>query len=284
MSIFFDWIIVLSIFFGVPAGFYIFYAFKKKYAQSVMNQHFPELWENIIEKNLMFYNCLPEKYKKKLQQLVLLFLDGKDIEGCGGLEMNDEIRVTIAAEAVMLLLNKNIVNPFPNLKTVLVYPHAYVAAGKHNVVAGGVTLEDLPSARLGESWQYGDVVIAWDHALNGGRNIDDGHNVVLHEFSHQLDQESGLANGTPPMSFSCSKTWATVLGNEYNALCKKTKKHFKDVIDSYGTTNPAEFFAVSTEAFFEKPVSLQSKHPKLFEALKKYYKLNPAEWNSLSRN
>jgi len=263
---------------GIPL-IYIIYAFiRKRNAEKIMNQEFPEEWERIIETNLTLYKQLPKKLQKRLKQLVLLIIALKDFEGCGGLEITDEIKITIASEAAVLILNKNTINPYPNLQTILVYPHAYVASSKQ-AIAGNLAIEDLPSARLGESWQYGDVIVAWDHAKQGGRNMDDGHNVVFHEFSHQLDQESGSANGAPPMDKATYKTWGSILGQDYLDLCKKYNKHQKDVIDSYGTTNPAEFFAVVTETFFEKPFQLMEAHPKLFKEMLLYYKLDPRDFS-----
>ncbi|MEC4684995.1 MAG: M90 family metallopeptidase [Nitrospirota bacterium] len=132
------------------------------------------------------------------------------------------------------------------------------------------------SARLGESWNSGELVLAWDHVKQESVDIRDGHNVVLHEFSHQLDQEDGRADGGPILDRGSSYVaWARILGREYGELVEKVKKHYKDVIDSYGATNPAEFFAVITEAFFKKPAKLKQKHPALYEELKLYYKMDP---------
>jgi len=278
MTIFDDWAVFFIVLLGIPLLFVFYYKIKKWRAEKIMAQPFPDEWEKILIRNFKIYNDLSDENKTKLKRLILLFLDRKDFEGCGGLEINDEIRVTIAAEAVFLLLGRDVVEPFPNLQTVLVYPHAYVASGREKVSSGGIAVENVKSARLGESWQYGDVVVAWDHAKRGGRNIDDGHNVVFHEFSHQLDQEDGYSDGAPPMSAGAHKTWAHVLSREYKELAKKTERHIKDVIDAYGSVNPAEFFAVSTEAFFEKPCQLKKNHPELFEELKNYYKINPLTW------
>ena len=181
--------------------------------------------------------------------------------------MTDEIKVTIAAQASMLLLNRR-PTYFPKLRTILVYPHTYVA--KQN---------GRDSVRLGESWQNGPVVLTWDSVKGGARNVRDGKNVVLHEFSHQLDQEDGSADGAPILeSRSCYATWARVLSAEYDRLRAKKKKFRRSVLNKYGATNPAEFFAVATEAFFEKAKQMKKKNPELYEELKTYYKLDPLEW------
>jgi len=230
-------------------------------------------WEKIIETNVPLYKRLPDSLKEQLHGLIHIFLVEKSFEGCGGLELTDEIKITIAAQACMLLLNRK-TSYFRKLRTILVYPHTYVAKA---VSSNGVVVIDGHSVRLGESWQNGPVVLAWDSVTGGTRNITDGTNVVLHEFSHQLDQEDGAADGAPILEHRSSYvTWARVLGEEYEALRKKKRR--KDVINKYGATNPAEFFAVATETFFEKPKQMKKKHPQLYDELKDYYKLDPLEW------
>ena len=131
---------------------------------------------------------------------------------------------------------------------------------------------------LVESWHYGKIILSWDDVEKGIRNFQDGQNVVLHEFSYQLDSESGSANGAPILHSNSYTTWANILSKEFEELNKDFTDLHKSVMDYYGATNPAEFFAVATEAFFEKPAKLREKHPELFEVLRKYYALNPADW------
>ncbi len=236
----------------------------------------PKEWEGIIEKNVPLYRRLPDELREQLGGLVQVFLAEKKFEGCGGLDMTDEIRVTIAAQASMLLLNRK-TKYFRKLKTVLVYPRSYVA--KQFSSAGGVHIEGH-SVRLGESWQNGPVVLSWDSVRGGTSIITDGQNVVLHEFAHQLDQEDGLADGAPILERrSRYAAWAQVLSEEYEVLQGKKKKHRRSVLNKYGATNPAEFFAVATEAFFEKARQMKEKQPELYEELSEYYKLDPAEWH-----
>jgi Mlc titration factor MtfA (ptsG expression regulator) len=235
----------------------------------------PEEYKMIVDKNIPLYGRLPEPFKKELGGLVNLFLAEKKIEGCGGLEINDEIKVTIAAQACMLLLNRKPTS-FRKLRTILVYPHTYAAK---TVSSDGNTIIEDESVRLGESWQNGPVVLAWDSVTGGAANITDARNVVLHEFAHQLDQEDGSADGAPILEHRSSYvTWARVLSKEYETLQNKKKKHRRSVMNKYGATNPAEFFAVATETFFEKAGQMKKRHPELYEELKDYYKLDPAEW------
>ena len=271
-------VLIVSILTGIPVIIVLLFLIKKQHKNKILNMQFPKQWEPILQNNITPYKHFSEKFKAELKSLTLLFLDEKTFEGCGGLEINDEIKITIAAEACMLLMNRNITECFPNLNTILVYPHAYIAQGK-DLLAGRQVIENVESVRLGESWQNGEVILAWDHVKKGSSNFDDGQNVVLHEFGHQLDQESGSANGAPPLTQrNTYTTWGRILSHDYLELREKSEHQKKDVIDSYGATNPAEFFAVATETFFEKPKQLQRKHPELFGELQKYYNLNPIEW------
>jgi Mlc titration factor MtfA (ptsG expression regulator) len=135
--------------------------------------------------------------------------------------------------------------------------------------------------RLGESWGSGTVVLSWDHVKGGAMNFRDGHNVAIHEFAHQLDQEDGVSDGTPCLeNRSAYSEWARVLSRDYETLRDKAGKGRKSVMDKYGATNPAEFFAVATETFFEKPRQLHKKHPDLYEELREYYRVNPLCWSA----
>ena len=235
---------------------------------------FPEAWVEILQQGLPVYPRLPEFLREQLHGCIHIFLDEKSFEGCGGLELTDEIRVTIAGQACLLLLGRE-VEVYPNLRSILVYPHTFVAGGKG--IFGGK--HDERSARLGESWQTGAVVLSWHSVKRGAENTDDGHNVTLHEFAHQLDQEDGVADGAPVLEHASSyRSWATCLSGEYASFLERVSKGRKTVIDEYGATNPAEFFATATEAFFEKSDQLFKKRPELFEALKGYYKVDPREW------
>ncbi|MCP4219078.1 MAG: zinc-dependent peptidase, partial [bacterium] len=179
-------------------------------------------------------------------------------------------------QACMLLLGRE-TNFYPKLTTVNIYPSAYVSQGLGGRGGGVVSTEAQPV--LGESWNSGELVLSWDSTAHGAHNMFDGHNVVYHEFAHQLDQEDGSADGAPILEGRSSyASWALILGDEYEKLIGKKKRHRKTVLRKYGATHPAEFFAVATEAFFEKPRQLEKKHPDLYEELRNYYKISPLEW------
>jgi Mlc titration factor MtfA (ptsG expression regulator) len=252
----------------------VFGFFTKRQRERLREGEWPEGWEGILVKNVPLYSRLNETDRRELQGHVRVFLDEKTFEGCGGLTITDEIRVTCAAQACMMLLHRE-TDYFRRLITILVYPSAYIAHGRTHI-GGGVVLEG-EEGRLGEAWVDGVVVLSWDDVLSGGFDPRDGHNVVLHEFAHQLDHEDGAADGAPVLAHrSRYAGWARVLGSEFEQLRGSSKSGRKSVLDKYGATNPAEFFAVATECFFEKPLPMRRKHPELYDEMKEYYRLDPA--------
>ncbi|MDT8321763.1 MAG: zinc-dependent peptidase [Xanthomonadales bacterium] len=237
---------------------------------------FPEEWEAALERNSEVYRHLPQPLRGRLRGLVKEFLHDKHFSGAGGLEITDEIRVTIAAEACMLILNRRS-GVYPGLRYLIVYPSAFIVAHEGRDEAGvvDVSSRDL----LGESWGNGKVILAWDSVLRGARNFGDGQNVVLHEFAHQLDSEDGSTDGAPLLAGESSyRSWAAVLANEFEILQQRSRKGQPSLLDEYGASHPAEFFAVATETFFEKPRQMAQHHVELFDTLKSYYRLDPREW------
>ncbi len=242
----------------------------------ILKRSFPAHWQVIVERRLPFLQKLDEAEQKQLHDMIKLFVAKKNFYGCGGLEINDDIRVTIAAEACLLLLNRN-TGVYPALKHILVYPSAFkVDRQQHNPDG---TVSQIQSGLLGESWDNSKVILSWDDVEHGIENFNDGHNVVLHEFSHQLDSEDGSANGAPILKKNSCQVWAKVLSTEFEALVKASENHDKAVMDYYGATNPAEFFAVATEVFFEKPQQMSNKHPELYNEFKTYYCVDPLLWH-----
>ncbi len=240
----------------------------------LLSTPFPAEWSAILSNNLPPYKKISPQLQQQLHDYIKIFIAEKSFEGCGGLSLTDEIRVTIAAQACILLLNRDS-DCYPKLYSVLVYPSTYVADSRNRFDAH----PNDTSVRLGESWNHGAVVLAWDSVKRGAINFRDGHNVAMHEFAHQLDQEDGRADGAPILEMrSAYSAWSQVFSKEYELLQHKAKKGRKSVMHKYGATNPAEFFAVATETFFEKPVQLKKKRPDLYQELQGFYKVNPIEW------
>ncbi len=212
--------------------------------------------------------------RAELRGKVHIFLDEKTFEGAGGLEMTDVIRVSIAAQACFLLLNRD-VDIYPGLVSIVVYPASYKHADKP--MAGVVGQGEVNVA--GESWGTDLVVLAWNQVERGAKSLRDGHNVVFHEFAHQLDAADGDTDGIPVLEKGQSHDlWAMVCQEEFEELTANLDNNRKLVMDRYGATNPAEFFAVATESFFERPLEMREKHPELFEELKSYYHQDPLQY------
>ncbi len=256
----------------------MFGLFRKRRRERLRAAPFPAEWLEILERDVPYYARLDEADRAELRGHIQVFLAEKHFEGCGGLTLTDEIRVMIAAQACLLLLHRD-TDYYRRLITILVYPSAYIARAIEPI-GGGVVLEG-EVCRLGEAWKDGVVVLSWDDVRCGAADIHDGHNVVLHEFAHQLDVEDGSADGAPILEHrSRYVAWARVLGAEYEQLRRDAQRGRTSVLDDYGATNPAEFFAVATECFFEKPIPMKQKHPELYEQLKGYYRQDPVEFGS----
>ncbi len=248
--------------------------FKRHRREQLRSEPFPTAWLEILEKNVQFSTDLPETDRRELQGLVQVFLAEKIFEGCAGLELTDEIKVTIAAHACRLLLHRE-TDLFPRLITILVYPSAY-SAKSVEPIGGGAVLEGV-QVRLGEAWKDGVAIVSWDTVRELAHEHGYGKNLVLHEFAHLLDMEDGAADGTPVLSpLSRYESWTRIMEHEFQRLKRQSALGHYTVLDDYGATNAAEFFAVATEAFFEKPGLVQRRHPELYEELKAFYQQDPA--------
>jgi len=240
--------------------------------ESLNTNEFPAAWEAILETRVPIDHFLPEPDRQELRSHIRWFVGTKRFEGQAGLAITDEIRVTVAAQACLLLLHRE--TPcYERLRFIHVFPGTCFARSS----AGHVQ---------GEAWQDGTVLLAWDSVRGGVVNPFDGENLVLHEFAHQLDYEDGQSDGIPLLGRGMAQaeppgvyaSWAKMLSSEFEDLKRKVGKQRKTVMSSYGGTNPAEFFAVATECFFEKPRQLLKKHPNLYAELRRFYRQDPANW------
>lgn len=241
---------------------------------------FPAEWRRILRRRVPGIALLPADLHLQLKKHIQVFLAEKTFIGCEGQTITDEVRVTIAAQACLLLLQRP-GDYFPALRQILVYPSAFLV--DHEEVDEAGVVQSRRDLRSGESWQQGQVVLAWDDVLRGAADPHDGWNVVIHEFAHQLDSQTGLTNGAPDLgSAEHYARWSEVMQAAYDALCDATDA-LEDggpepFLDPYGATNPAEFFAVVTEVFFERPRALANVHPDLYRELSAFYRLHPASW------
>jgi len=262
-------LLLFSAFLVLGAFWLLLKLFHKKRRDELLKLRFTESERAELIKDFPLYARLPEEIQDELDGLCHVFIAEKNFEACGGLpEVTDHMKRVIAAQACLLLLNRKH-DLYRKLRSVLLYPSAYTVKNER----GG---EDV---RLGESWSSGSVILAWDSVVSGGRDEKDGHLVTLHEFAHQLDQEDGAADGVPELASSgCYREWASAFHSAFAKFQRKVDRGKRTVIDPYGATNPAEFFAVLTETFYEKPHQLKKHYPEVYEQLREYYRVDPLEW------
>ena len=259
----------------VLVAFGVWLYFTRWRDRSLRNKPFPASWLAILAARLPVYSSLSREEQARLQLLIKQFIARKQFYGCAGLIITDDIRVTIAAEACLLLINMG--GPvYPDLSSVLVYPAGFRVARDQHQPDGTVAVAE--HSLLGESWGNGRVILSWDDVEKGLGDCTNGHNVALHEFAHQLDADSGSTYGAPPLRRNSYKSWAAVFSKNFEDLKFRSYHGHEAVMDEYGATNPAEFFAVATETFFERPRELHQASPDLYDELKTYYQIDPRAW------
>lgn len=243
----------------------------------IKSQPFSKAWREILKRRMPYFRLLPADLQLQLKKLIQVFIEEKEFIGCDGIIVDDDMRVTIAAQACLLLLNRH-TDFYPNLKQILIYPSVFFVNNQEQR-AGGVVSE-RQRVLSGESWQNGKVILSWQTAQADAANPVDGSNVVIHEFAHQLDQEAGHANGAPILErVSDYTTWSKVLSEEFTILQHNVEYNQASLFSYYGATNPAEFFAVATEVFFERPQEFYQHHRALYKELSLFFKLDPVNWH-----
>lgn len=238
---------------------------------------FNEAWSALLWQRLPLYRVLPAALRGQLHGLIANLLAEKQFIGCADLAVNDEMRLTIAAQAALLQLNRD-GELYPEVRSILIYPDRFFTEHRVHDMAG---VEHRQRRLLsGESWQYGKVIVSWRDVTEGAADPGDGYNVVLHEFAHALDHETGAANGLPLLPDAIDRhDWQRILSGAYERLCGQVNAGTATLIDPYGAQSPAEFFAVVTETFFELPQALRSQEPELYGQLSLLYRVDPAAWS-----
>ncbi len=237
---------------------------------------FPAQWRDILRRRMPAFARLPADVQLRLKKLAQVLLAEKPFIGCAGLEVTDEMRVLVSVQAALLLLRLG-PDGFAELRQVLIYPGPFVVDRSQPDATGLV--HEHRRALSGESWQQGQVILSWADVLAGAADPQDGHNVVLHEFAHQIDQAHGRANGAPWLPGRARRErWAHVMGTEFEALHQQLARGEDTLIDPYGASEPAEFFAVAAEVFFERPLQLADRHPALFAELQGLFGVDPRQW------
>ena len=244
--------------------------------RAIRARPFPAAWRDILKRRVPYVRAMPADLQLQLKQHIQVFLAEKAFIGCAGLEVTEEMQVTIAALACLLLLNRPS-GYYPGLRQILVYPGSFVVNQAHTDDMG--VAHHGRQVLSGESWSQGQVILSWRDTLQGAAVPNDGQNVVIHEFAHQLDQETGAANGAPELARRDHYArWSQVLGAEYQALQARASHAQTSLFSDYGATDPAEFFAVISEVFFEQPQRMAAEHPALYRELALFYRLDPLSW------
>jgi MtfA peptidase len=236
----------------------------------------PAGWRSLIEERVPLTRKLTDLEWNRLLGLVSEFVREKNFEGIGGLAVTEEMKVIVAVQACLLLLHLHM-GSYPAVRSIILYPDTFVPKTPRLDRHMGVEPESEDVPTLGESLR-GAIVLSWGNVLQNVARPGDGHNVVLHEFAHQLDLEDGYVDGIPLLEApSSTRVWARVLRERFEELRKKTLEGEPDLLSAYGATNRAEFFAVATESFFERPLELRERYPDLYGELKGFYRQDPAE-------
>jgi len=247
--------------------------------RAIAQRPLPRHWIEILMRNVPLYRRLPDNLKQQLHGHIQLFLHDKRFYGFKGLEVDDEMRLTVAGNACILLLNRPH-DHYAGFSSIYLYPSTFVANHRDY---DGLVQRIGKQARLGESWHRGPLVLAWDAVLHGTRDIKDGHNVVLHEFAHKLDGVDGNVDGAPILKQRSQYTsWARVMRREYEQLRRQANHRARTVMDHYGATAPEEFFAVLVETFYEKPHQLKQRHPELYAEMRQCFQVDPLAWQEPS--
>jgi Mlc titration factor MtfA (ptsG expression regulator) len=252
----------------------LFYWLRQRRRRKLLAQPFPAEWLPYLEDNVALYRSLADSEKARLRDDLRVFIAEKEWVGCGGLEMNEEIKVTIAALACLLLLGIEH-DYFSRVQSILVHPDAFRAPDR--VAIGDQMVLEGESSLLGDAHYRGPVRLSWTEVRHDARHPGAGRNLVIHEFAHQLDMLDGAIDGTPPLrSRKEYRRWQKVMTAEYSQLIEEADQGQPTLLDDYGTKNEGEFFAVATECFFDRPVELAQQHPRLYTLLRDYFKQDPA--------
>jgi len=248
---------------------------KERRRRKLKARPFPRAWRELLWEKSLLYRHLPASDREELHGHIQVFLAEKRFEGVGGLTVTDEVRVLIASQACVLLLHRP-ASYFPGLHSIVIYPSGYLAPRKERDQVGAVV--ERVEARAGETWPRGTLVLAWDAVLAGAAGRAGCSNVVIHEFAHQLDYQTGEADGAPLLPRHRYPEWSRVWGREYARLQRALAIGLPVDISPYGVRTPAEFFAVVVEQFFMCPRALSSRHPELYRQLREFFQQDPASW------
>jgi Mlc titration factor MtfA (ptsG expression regulator) len=250
---------------------------RNRQRRKILEEPFPLDWRKNLVRDVDHFRCMDDKDRTRLEELVQVFAAEKNFEAHGGLTLTDEMIVLVSAQACLLILGLDH-DLYRKVESILLYPSTVVRPERlFGQRGGGGRTARGPVPLLGEAHMGGPVILAWDAVKRGAYHPERGHNVVYHEFAHKLDMLDGVADGAPPLhSKEQYEAWARICTEEYERLVNRTNRGLRSFLDAYGATNPAEFFAVATEYFFDKPREMRRKHPELYGLLMGFYNQDTA--------
>lgn len=250
--------------------FYLFF-YRRWRRNRQLRKPFPDQWRKRLERQVPLYRRLPAHLRHRLEQHVQLFVAEKPFYGCDGFEVDDTVRLTIAGHACLLIVARNF-SDFDEISSILVYPDQYRV---RDIESDGMVVSVSEQIRAGEASGYGQVVLAWTDCEEAAAHPAGHHNVILHEFAHQLDYLDDAADGAPPLSSEQARRWQETMTQAYEQLQDSLSHHEEPWLDPYGATEPAEFFAVLTETFFQQPGHLKAEQPRVYAALRGFFRFDP---------
>ncbi len=271
-----EWLIGLALAVAVAIGAYVrWYAHKRRAA--LLDAPIDAAALETIARSVPHFSQMPADRQERLSHLAVAIAHEKHFVGCAGFTITDAARLTIAAQAALVVLGLGL-EAYESVDRILVYPEPFLVDLEHE--EGGIHTLEESAVLSGEASDLGTVVLAWSDVAFGAKRESDGLNVVIHEFAHQLDWSTGEISGTPDLGSGDYDRWGEVMRRAWHRLTQEAKHHdHHPGLDLYALTDAGEFFAVASEAFFERPVHLRTWDSALYDQLKSYYRLDPADWS-----
>ncbi len=248
--------------------------FRSRRRKRLLKHPFPHEKYNTLIQEVRHFQYLNSQQRARLESFVQVLTNEKDWVGGSGFELTNEMKVTIAGYAGVMTLGLPESYYFDRLRTIIVYPGEYQPHRSSFDQSPEYDLEP----RLGESWHRGPIVLSWAE-IGGTKKLRPGNNLVIHEFAHHVDGLDGEVDGTPAiMGRAKRRTWHQVMNEEFLRLRSEALQGEATLLDRYGASNQAEFFAVASECFFERPRAMRDRHPNLYQVLADFYCQDVAAW------
>lgn len=257
----------------MPKNHFLNWSKRRLTARRLRKTRIPELrWRDAIAQAGLLQQLTHDE-QHRLREMASRFLQTKAFSGAGGLEVTELMRDLIAAQACLLILELDM-SYFDGWQEIIIYPQPFIV--RRDVTDSAGLVHEMQQVLGGEAWGRGPVILSWSDIEPEMASYRYGSNVILHEFAHKLDMLNGDANGMPPLHASMQReTWTQVFAQAYEKLNLQLASYHHASIDPYAAENPAEFFAVTTECFFEAPQRLHQAYPDVYAQMRLFYRQDP---------